>query len=330
MGSGLLANVRSAALSGMLLTGMVGGAAVAAQDATPDAFSVADLAPGVVPTEYGDVTVPENPERVVVFGDIPLDSAVAVGVVPVGATSTRGSDQVAAYVADEVPGIAIAGAVSEPNLEAVVALEPDLILTSWADEETWKTLSQIAPTIVPLTVPFDGPEGLQFWEYEALIYGHALGKSAEMEQALADVEARVAEVAEAVGEPAGETAAVVRWMEQGPVVMSEQLIGPVMLARLGLNPPAIAQGFDGGHTDVLSLENLSEVDTDWLFIATFNEDGAAAYEAVSAEPAFQQLRAAEAGKVAVVNGSLWSSAAGPIAAQRILDDIEAAFAQAGE
>ncbi len=147
---------------------------------------------------------------------------------------------------------------------------------------------------------------------------------------LADVVARTAGIAKAVGDRAGGTAAVVRWMEQGPVVMSEQLIGPVMLARLGLNPPAIAQGFDGGHTDVLSLENLSEVDTDWLFIATFNEDGAAAYEAVAAEPAFQQLGAAESGQVVVVNGSLWSSAAGPMASHAILDDIESALGQVAE
>ena len=79
------------------------------------------------------------------------------------------------------------------------------------------------------------------------------------------------------------------------------------------------------HSDVLSLENLSQVDGDWLFLATLNEDGQAALAAAKQSNAFTRLNVVEKERVVPVDGQLWTSANGPLAAQAILDDIEAAL-----
>ena len=72
------------------------------------------------------------------------------------------------------------------------------------------------------------------------------------------------------------------------------------------------------HSDVLSLENLSQVDGDWLFLATLNEDGQAAVDAAKQSSAFTRLNVVQQEHVVPVDGQLWTSANGPLAAQAIL------------
>lgn len=275
----------------------------------------------VIETAFGEVEVPANPERVVVLNEQALDTALAVGVTPIGTVSSRGVDGVAEYLQEQVPDIEIVGTARETNFESVVALEPDLILAAaGTDQETYDLLSGIAPTVVPEAVS-GAP-----WQDLTRFYAAALGKDAEIEQVLAEIDARIEELSASLGDNAGATVTVVRWMPNGPMVMAASTFTGQILQALGLQLPEFAQEIEGAaHSDVLSLENLAEIDTDWIFIATLNAEGADALEAAMSEPAFEQLAAAQAGQVVPVNGQLWSSTAGPLAAQAILDDIENAL-----
>ncbi len=102
-------------------------------------------------TAYGDVEVADNPVRVVTLYEGALDAALAAGVTPVGAVTTRGGDNVAQYVTDylnahELAHPEIVGVVREINIEAVLAQQPDLILAAaQLPEEQYQLLSQIAP-----------------------------------------------------------------------------------------------------------------------------------------------------------------------------------------
>lgn len=277
-------------------------------------------------TAFGDVDVEGAPERVVTLYEGALDAALAAGITPLGAVTTRGGDNVAEYVeahlGDDRP--AIMGVVREINIEAVLAQQPDLILApAQLSEEQYQLLSRIAPTVVPHAQPLAADN----WEAEARLYGEALNREEAIEEAIAAVDQRTTELAEALADAdVSGTAFLVRWMPGGPMVMSENLIATGLLERVGLD----VQGADligerGVHSDVLSLENLSQVDGDWLFLATLNEDGQQALDAAKQSPAFTRLNVVQQEQVVPVNGQLWSSANGPLAAQAILDDIEAAL-----
>ncbi|WP_422103536.1 ABC transporter substrate-binding protein [Vreelandella sp.] len=280
-------------------------------------------------TAYGDVEVGDSPERVVTLYEGALDAALAAGIHPVGAVTTRGGDNVAAYVSDymEAQGSArpeIVGVVREINIEAVLAQQPDLILAApQLPDAQYQLLSQIAPTVVPHTQPLAADN----WEAEARLFGQALNRAEAIEEAISDVDQRVDAMANAVAEAqVGDNAYLVRWMPGGPMVMSENLIATGLLERVGLD----VQGGEligerGVHSDVLSLENLSQVDGDWLFLATLNDDGQAALDSAKQSAAFNRLNVVQSERVVPVNGQLWSSANGPLAAQAILDDIEKAL-----
>ncbi|WP_085917257.1 ABC transporter substrate-binding protein [Halomonas sp. CSM-2] len=304
------ANVLRVGIVGLLLSGLWGGAA---QARTLD-------------TAFGDVEVTGTPERVVTLYEGALDASLAAGVTPLGAVTTRGGDNVAEYVeahlGDERP--AIMGVVREINIEAVLEQRPDLILApARLTEEQYQLLSRIAPTVVPPTQPI-APDN---WKDEARLYGNALNRQDVIEDAISAVDQRAAELASALENAGvGGTAFVVRWMPGGPMVMSKNLFAAGLLDQVGLTvEDAGLVGERGVHSDVLSLENLSRVDGDWLFLATLNKDGREALEAAKQSSAFTRLDVVQRDQVVPVNGQLWSSANGPLAAQAILDDIEAAL-----
>ncbi|AVI64116.1 ABC transporter substrate-binding protein [Halomonas sp. GFAJ-1] len=280
-------------------------------------------------TAYGDVEVADAPERVVTLYEGALDAALAAGVTPVGAVTTRGGDNVAEYVTDylsanELEHPEIVGVVREINIEAVLAQQPDLILAAaQLPQEQYQLLSQIAPTVVPHTQPLAADN----WEAEARLFGQALNQEDAIEDAIAAVDLRAAELATAIAAAdVGGTAFLARWMPSGPMVMSTQLIATGLLEKVGLGvQDAGLIKADSAHSDVLSLENLSQVDGDWLFLATLNDDGQAALESAKQSAAFNRLNVVQNERVVPVNGQLWSSANGPLAAQAILDDIEKAL-----
>ena len=271
-----------------------------------------------VGTAYGDVIVPAEPERVVTLAESALDVSLAVGVTPVGTTASRGGDSAPAYLGEDAADIPVVATVAEPNLEAILEAQPDLILASPnLAQEQYDALTAIAPTVVPEGTIEDD------WTAPLHTYAEALGADDELTSALGDVTAR-AEALAGEGVVDG-TAAVVRWAANGPVLMNSALMSGSLLQAAGATPvQAAAELGTRPHSDPLSLENLAQVDADRLFLAAFGADGTGALEAARSQPAFTQLQAVQEGATTEVDGSVWSSAAGPIAADLVMNDIEAA------
>ncbi|MHA6965641.1 ABC transporter substrate-binding protein [Zobellella denitrificans] len=274
-------------------------------------------------TRFGELRIDGEPARVVTLYEGALDTSIAVGVTPLGAVATRGGDGVAGYLQDKAGEVAIVGTARETNLEAVIALQPDLILASSSlPEEQYRLLSAVAPTLVPDIDMFE--EGA--WKEEARLFAKALDKEAELDGVLAGLDQRTAALAEKFGQavPAdGRKAALARWMPQGAMMMSSRLFTPGLLQAVGFEVR------DGGivkpglpHSSPLSQENLALMDGDWLFMATLNHDGREALAAAETSPAFARLSVVRQQRVFPVDGQVWTSATGPLAANAILDDVE--------
>lgn len=94
---------------------------------------------------FGETELPARPERVASLGV--EDELVTLGVTPVVWAAED-------YLKPTLPEVPTAGASYEPNLEAVVAAEPDLILLQqsegFEDRTMYEQLSRVAPTVVIL------------------------------------------------------------------------------------------------------------------------------------------------------------------------------------
>lgn len=272
--------------------------------------------PRTLETAFGPVTIQGEVNRVITLDEGALDTLLALGIQPVGSVAARGGKGLPNYLEAHAKDVPIVGVTREPNLEAIFSQRPDLILASpGLEKRVYDVLSKMAPTIVPST-PTTAP-----WAERNALYVSALGKDAEMQQLVANVEARIASLRDEI--KAGQTYSVVRWMPQGPMAMSSQLMAGQLLTALGMQSTEMAHRLgERPHSDILSLENLGSVDADWMFLATLNEQGDATLATARQQPAFARLNAAGKGQAVAVDGQVWSSGTGVLAARRVLDDIE--------
>ncbi|MGH3976184.1 MAG: ABC transporter substrate-binding protein, partial [Pseudonocardiaceae bacterium] len=84
----------------------------------------------IVRHAMGSTEITGKPRRVVVLDTGELDSVLALGITPVGAVRTDATSGPQPYLADRVQDVTMVGTNNQPNLEAIAALRPDLILSS--------------------------------------------------------------------------------------------------------------------------------------------------------------------------------------------------------
>lgn len=254
----------------------------------------------------GTTEVPDDPQRVVVLEPLELDTAVAIGITPVGAAVASNVAGVPAYL--DAQGVEPVGTVPEPDLEAIAALKPDLILGTEARHSAlYDQLSAIAPTVFIATQADP-------WRDNALLIGRALGREANVSGLLATVDERCASLSDEYA-VAGQTAQLIRPRDETTL----SLYGPVsfagsLLECVGFTIPD-QDWADGLQADI-SPENIMSARADHVFVTATDVDDA------SAVPAAITQNADAFPSVTLVDTSYWVSGVGPKGAQAVLDDIE--------
>lgn len=267
------------------------------------------------------VTIPQKPQRIVALGEFELDALLALGVEPVGATNGRGQTGMPHYLQEKASKVASVGGFAQPNMDKVLASQPDLILTDVRDKQVIAKLQRIAPTVVATKVGTD-------WKSAFMQIATLLGKEGEAKQFIVAYHARVAALRQII--KADQTVSIVRWNPKGPGYMFKDAFSSLIVQDLGLQRPAGQKGPGTNHSKPLSLEALSELDADWLFIGTLSPEGEAAntLKTVQTAPAFKNLNVVKNQQVRIIDGSLWTSTGGPLAALAVLDDLEKNLATA--
>ncbi len=276
-----------------------------------------------VKTAMGDVQVPDSPKRVVVLDTAELDSAITLGVKPVGATHTTAEPGFLSYLPeDKVAGIKDVGEMMTPNLEAVAALEPDLILTSKVRHGAlYDELKALAPTVMTENTGYPWKENFQ-------VHADALGKKAEAKQVVADYTAHAAKVTEAVGgkdKAAKTNVNVVRFIEGADIrIYGKQNYIATVLADVGLGRPAITDKAKDGFSYDVSPEkiNLAGEDADVVFHSTYGDPKKAKQTQALNSGLWKNMPAAKAGRVFGVEDELWIQGIGYTAADKILDEMQ--------
>jgi len=100
--------------------------ASATSEATPAASQGGEER--VIKHAMGETKVPTNPQRIVVLTNEGTEALLALGVKPVGAVQSFTGDPWYPHIKDQMTGVEVLGKESEPNLELIAALKPDLII----------------------------------------------------------------------------------------------------------------------------------------------------------------------------------------------------------
>jgi iron complex transport system substrate-binding protein len=239
-------------------------------------------APGAAPTvaatgafpvtiehKYGSTTIDTPPVRIVTVGLTDHDALLALDIVPVGTSEWFGGYPGSVWpwaqhkLAGDLPTAVGGDAI---NFEQIIALQPDLILAlfSGVTQEEYDLLAQIAPTVAQPAGHVD--YGIP-WQELTVTVGKAVGKQAEAEALVAEVEAKFVQVRSEHPAFTGATA-VVATPYQGIWVYGPQDVRGRFLTTLGFALPEGLQEVTGAEFGGnLSLERADLLDVDviiWL------------------------------------------------------------------
>jgi iron complex transport system substrate-binding protein len=234
----------------------------------------------------GQTEIPVKPQRVVSL--FHLGELMTLGVKPVGATSYMLTNPLLGDTSD------IADVGLPPDVEKILTLEPDLIVTTGpfaeAVEGGYEALSQIAPTIV--VEQYNDPIK------DVEMFGDILGKQEEAKQWNEAFAAKLAEYKEKVAPFVGadETFSILNVRPKAVFIYGDTNMGGNILYKyLGFKPTEkIKTDVINGETWEISNEVIPDFIGDRLFLAV--NDGAEE-EMKEVEKFIQNTPAWKSGKV---------------------------------
>ena len=328
-------------LPALLVFAACGGDDAADEPAADDAAAVR-----AVETAYGEVEIPAEPERIV--GDLmTVDYLSALGydtdrIVGVFDRDFFPEDH---YLADVLAsdGIVDVGSTYEPNLEAIAAAEPDVILLPFDQIDgspVLDELREIAPLAAVPTSPgtddpavrYGGTASFQDWRSTIRAYGEIVDMPDEADAFVAETEARIDALVDEHGDliaeiTATEAKSTPDFMAINALSAAQDagVLGSILMSELGFHSPPQQDAVtpDEYGTIELSEENINLVDGDLLFLEVREE--AVGHEE---SPLWPTLGVVESGGVVVV-GNHWEYG-GATAARVVLDDIDAALEDLAE
>ena len=274
----------------------------------------AGTAARVVQHAMGSTEITGKPKRVVVLDTGELDSVLALGITPLGAVRTDATAGLQSYLADRVQEVTMVGSNNQPNLEAIAALQPDLILSSKLRHEAlYDKFSEIAPTV------FAEQVGVS-WKENFLLAGDALGKREEAQRILADYEQKAQQIGRQFGDPGALAVSMVRFYPATIRLYGQGSFIGTILRDAGFARPQ-SQQVDTTFVEV-SAEQIAQADGDVLFYSAYGSTGEDAQDKVTTNPLWQRLGAVSGGRAHEVSDDLWYLGIGPIAADLVLDDMK--------
>lgn len=138
--------------------------------------------------ELGETPVTTNPQKVVVFDYGILDALDSLGVNVTGVVQSGLPDYLTKYAGEEYSSI---GTLKEPDMEAIFALTPDLIIISGRQADYYEELNKIAPTI---HLGIDNADYLGSFKSNMDILGQIFGKEKEVSSKVEEIEKAIAEL----------------------------------------------------------------------------------------------------------------------------------------
>jgi iron complex transport system substrate-binding protein len=295
----------------LAMAGLAGCGTSAADDTgAAGASGTSDAFPVSIEHTFGTTTIEEQPERIVVLGWSAQDTVYALGLEPVGMPSYPfgGGDDGVLPWDDEYfdPQVTtLLDTADGPPLEAIAALQPDVILAPYEgfEESVYDSLSGIAPTVAYPGEPWTTP-----WREQTRMIGEALGMSEETEQLIAETDDRVAEIAAEHPEFEGLTFAYASMSAEALYLYLPTDPRVQLIEDLGFTvAPSVEElGADSDNSFYaqLALESAPDIESDVLVGFA---DGLAADE-VAALPIYSRVPALENDAAVLIDDQAFAAA----------------------
>ncbi|WP_260855731.1 iron-siderophore ABC transporter substrate-binding protein [Curtobacterium sp. 9128] len=300
----VLAAAGAVVAASLVLAGCASGSSTTSSSASSSSSDGAF--PVKIATAMGTTTIDSQPKRVVALGWGDAETALELGVQPVGASDwlAFGGDGVGPWLKGAYKKSPKIINTLEPSYEDIIKLKPDVILDvkSSGDKDRYDKLSAIAPTVA---VPKGAANYLASTKQQTTMIAKALGKVAEGKKLLAGVDSAYAAARKAHPDFTGKTAVIGAYTSEGFGAYASADSRAQFMQQLGFTIPSKIDQEAGKEFSVhLSNENLDLLDADLTVILPIYVKASAA----ESDPLFQKVPSVEAGHYIVFDDQDVSSA----------------------
>ena len=288
-----------------------------AASATQPAF-----APITIVHKLGTTVIEQRPRHVAVLDMNEVDFLDQLGVPVAGMVKDYVPHFLARYKDDQ--DIRDLGAIVQPNLERIHALQPDLVLMTSIQANHYQELSQIAPT-VHFDVDYQNSESkhIEVVKQHLLTLGRIFGKEELARQKAAELDAEVAD-ARKVTQERPEKALIVLHNNGAFSAFGVQSRYGFVFDALGVKPASTA--IEAGlHGQPISSEFIQQANPDIIYVVdrpAVMEHRPVMTAEQMANPLLRQTNAWKNGRVIFVDADAWYiTAASVTSLKRVIDDV---------
>lgn len=264
----------------------------------------------------GEVEIPTEPQRIVdLSGNSDILSILGYKVVGTANSDAYDYTKFPSYLEDTLEGAEILGYSMQDTMdvEAVMNLEPDLIVISTVQEKMYDQLSEIAPTVMVKL------EALN-WKDDVKAFAKVFNKEDEANKWIADYESKAKDAGEKVKAKYGNDTTYLSFLASGGqfYVFDGAGFGSVLYEDMGLAKPEGMPEQSDISLPVVTYEGLASIKTDYIFLMATKEDLAQ----LKNNAIWNNLPAVKEGKVVTLDSSpYFNQGYSPIGRGLLLDEI---------
>ncbi|RBO84670.1 Fe(3+) dicitrate ABC transporter substrate-binding protein [Marinomonas aquiplantarum] len=260
----------------------------------------------------GSFTLDYQPKRIVVLEFSFADALAAVGVSPVGIADDKEANRVLKEVREVIGSWTSVGTRSQPSMEVIASLKPDLIIADISRHEAvYADLQKIAPTLILPSRRETYEDSLK----AAAIIGKVIGKDQAMQTRLQQHRKIMAQYAQQLPQDIEVQFGVAR--DDALFLHTKDSYAGGVIHALGL---ANAEtGRDDTAYRQTGLEQLVAINPEYLIIGNYVTPSI--IDKWRNEPLFSVLKAARQNHIYQVNQNTWSRCRGIMAAERMSQDL---------
>ncbi|MDB2074337.1 ABC transporter substrate-binding protein [Clostridium paraputrificum] len=264
----------------------------------------------------GEVEIPANPERIVdLSGNSDILSILGYKVVGTANSDAYDYTKFPTYLEETLKGAEILGYSMQDTMdvEAVMNLNPDLIVISTVQEKMYDQLSEIAPTVMIQL------EALN-WKDDVKAFAKVFNKEDVANKWLADYEAKAKKAGDKIKAEYSENTTYLSFLASGGqfFIFDGAGFGSVLYEDMGLAKPEGMPEQSDISLPVVTYEGLASIKSDYIFLISTPED----LKQLESNAIWNSLPAVKEGKVVVLESSpYFNQGYSSIGRQLLVDEI---------
>ncbi|VIF69710.1 ABC transporter ferrichrome-specific extracellular solute-binding protein [Clostridioides difficile] len=270
----------------------------------------------VVQSVKGEVKIPSNPKKIVDISGSSEELLLA-GYKPIATANVDSyeTDKLPSYIREELKDVKIVGhsMMDTMDMEAILEVNPDLIIMSQRQEKIYDQLKEIAPVVMMKDYAND-------WRSKLTDVSKLFDKEEETKSWLQKYDEKATKLGKEVIEKNGEKTYLPVLASSGQfMVFSDGGIGTLINDDMKLARPKNMPKQDGITLPMISMEGLTDIDADHIVVIATESDK----KDLENSAIWAQIRAVKDGNVTILDSApFFSQSYNPIGKELLLESVK--------